>query len=290
MAASREAVLEEDSSSEDEDQEKFKEAAWSFGSTVTNSTHHNNSAGGNGNDMPSRRVTVSKHDHDGNELQTTPEFRAHVAKKLGALLDNCILETSIPKAPDISTVLSASGKDEDEEGFRLFSTSVPGTNAIQHSQPVPRRPIPSSSDSDSEMEMRLREAAVSVTDLLPPSLLPSMPPSASSPAPLSAEKKKKKTENGNGGESRVEGGRDNGSLGMKKKKKKRKLKEGTSEDGDVATNGQEFLQSKNKIEDQESTEEESFPQTDVTQQPQPEETVVKKRKKKKRKSEKEGEG
>lgn len=32
-------------------------------------------------------VAVSKHEHDGNELQTTPEFRAHVAKKLGAMLD-----------------------------------------------------------------------------------------------------------------------------------------------------------------------------------------------------------
>ncbi|CDQ65615.1 unnamed protein product [Oncorhynchus mykiss] len=35
----------------------------------------------------SRRVAVSKHEHDGKELQTTPEFRAHVANKLGALLD-----------------------------------------------------------------------------------------------------------------------------------------------------------------------------------------------------------
>lgn len=33
------------------------------------------------------RQKVDEHEQDGNELQTTPEFRAHVAKKLGALLD-----------------------------------------------------------------------------------------------------------------------------------------------------------------------------------------------------------
>jgi hypothetical protein len=33
------------------------------------------------------RLKVDEHDQDGNELQTTPEFRAHVAKKLRALLD-----------------------------------------------------------------------------------------------------------------------------------------------------------------------------------------------------------
>lgn len=33
------------------------------------------------------RREVNDHDEDGNELQTTPEFRAHVAKKLGAMLD-----------------------------------------------------------------------------------------------------------------------------------------------------------------------------------------------------------
>ncbi len=33
------------------------------------------------------RTDVSKHEHDGNELGTTPEFQSHVAKKLGAFLD-----------------------------------------------------------------------------------------------------------------------------------------------------------------------------------------------------------
>lgn len=33
------------------------------------------------------RHELNGHEEDGNELQTTPEFRAHVAKKLGAMLD-----------------------------------------------------------------------------------------------------------------------------------------------------------------------------------------------------------
>ncbi|KAJ8414774.1 hypothetical protein AAFF_G00022970 [Aldrovandia affinis] len=180
MAASRGIVPEENSSSEEEDHEKFKEATWSFGHASTNGTHQNDSADGRGSDKPSRRVRVSQHDHDGNELQTTPEFRAHVAKKLGALLDNCISESPSPENTDTCNVLPVSRRDEEEEeeeeeeGFRLFSTSIPGPSVKQPSPPAPRRRIPSSSDSDSEMEMRFREAAVSVTDLLPLSLLPSM--------------------------------------------------------------------------------------------------------------------
>lgn len=33
------------------------------------------------------RREVNGHDENGNDLQTTPGFRAHVAKKLGAMLD-----------------------------------------------------------------------------------------------------------------------------------------------------------------------------------------------------------
>ncbi|XP_036383834.1 protein CUSTOS [Megalops cyprinoides] len=321
MAAPGDTVHEEDSSSEDEDQEKFKEAAWSFGPGGTNGTvHHSYSTGGDRNDKPSRRVKVSQHDHDGNELQTTPEFRAHVAKKLGALLDSCISDGS----PATSTVPPGSGRAEDEdgnedEGFRLFSTSVPGLCVKEPSPPVRRRPIPSSSDSDSEMEMRLKEAAVSVTDLLPPSCLPSMPQSLSSPAPLPDAKKKKKKkkaedggENGeegelesgdsipkkkkkkkkqevDGGQSREEGDQENGSCdSIPKKKKKRKPTEGGSKEGETETNGTDPLQNKEEAEEQGNTEKESFPQQDSERQPQQEEIPVKKKMKKK-KSDKEGE-
>ncbi|XP_036835573.1 protein CUSTOS isoform X2 [Oncorhynchus mykiss] len=108
-------TMAEDSSSEDEDLEHFKEAAWSFGTYGTNGTHNANPAG--------------------------------------------------------------------LEGFRLFTTSVPGEFTIDPPPPpVRRRPI--SSSSDSEIEMRLREAAVSVTDLLssalPSEITHSLPESPSS--------------------------------------------------------------------------------------------------------------
>ncbi|KAG5840694.1 hypothetical protein ANANG_G00191420 [Anguilla anguilla] len=290
MAASRGTVLEENSSSEDEDQEKFKEAAWSFGPAATNATRQNNS-GVDVNDKPSRRVSVSQHDHDGNELETTPEFRAHVAKKLVAMLDSCISESTSPETVDTSTVLPAQGKDDEEEdvmeeGFRLFSTSVPGLSAKQPSPPPPpRRPIPSSSDSDSEMEMRLREAAISVTDLLPPSLLPSMPQSLASPAPPSAEKKKKKKKKreSEGRAGVVEGEMENGSLETNKKTK-RKLTKGGAQESEMKTNSVTVPRSK-KMAEHGSTEDE----IDSAQQPE-EATVKKKKKKKKKKSAGEGEG
>ncbi|ROL49089.1 hypothetical protein DPX16_16704 [Anabarilius grahami] len=116
----------------------------------------------------SRRVDVSKHEHDGNELGTTPEFQSHVAKKLGAILDGCISEVS--ETVDSEPGQSKNRDEEDnEEGFRLFSTSASGKWEEQSPPPPPkRRPIISSSDSDSEMELRLREAAVSVSDILGP--------------------------------------------------------------------------------------------------------------------------
>lgn len=43
------------------------------------------------------RHEVNGHGEDGNELQTTPEFRAHVAKKLGAMLDR--YWHAVPKDP-----------------------------------------------------------------------------------------------------------------------------------------------------------------------------------------------
>ncbi|KAG1930979.1 protein CUSTOS [Pimephales promelas] len=149
--------MSESSSSEDENSARLKEAVWSFG---PQDTKINEKDGEN----KSRRVDVSKHEHDGNELGTTPEFQSHVAKKLGAMLDGCISEV-FAKTVDSEP----QSKNRDEEGFRLFSTSTSGKWMEQSPPPPPkRRPIPSSSDSDSEMEMRLREAAVSVSDILGP--------------------------------------------------------------------------------------------------------------------------
>ncbi|XP_041718369.1 protein CUSTOS [Coregonus clupeaformis] len=240
----------EDSSSEDEDLEKFKEAAWSFGTYGTNGT---NTADGESNGKLSRRVAVSKHEHDGNELQTTPEFRAHVAKKLGAILDSCISLISA----ETSKPCTASTKCEDEEGFRLFTTSVPGEFTIDPPPPpVRRRPIPSSSDSDSELEMRLREAAVSVTDLLssalPSAVTPSMPESLSSEK-IKKKKKKKKYKVQAGEEAERE---HSNNSPVPKKNKKRTASHG--EFGEVENCGEASPYAKTE-EEQKSPEEDSLP-------------------------------
>lgn len=175
----------DESSSEDEDLERFREAAWNFDHSVTNGRKGE----GEINGKQSRRVTVSHHEHDGNELQTTPEFRTHVAKKLGNLLDSCISEV-LPGASICAEATKVDDEVDNDEGFRLFTGSVPGQSMDEPPASARRRPIPSSSDSDSEMEMRFKEAAVSVSDLLPLNL--SSEPSLLTETPCSEKNKRKK--------------------------------------------------------------------------------------------------
>ncbi|XP_048100091.1 protein CUSTOS isoform X2 [Alosa alosa] len=200
----------EDSSSE-EDTEKLKEATWSFVPAKTNGsqTGQTNECGKNG--THSRRTVASEHEKDGNELETTPEFRAHVAKKLGNVLDSCIAEVSLATV-NSSSVWSSQEKEreeekeEEDEGFRLFSTSVPG---MSESAPVPslkRRPLPSSSDSDSEMDTRIKEAAVTISDIV---------------RPYCTEKTEEKKDSADPVESKEDAC---GSLVTEKKKKKKKNK------------------------------------------------------------------
>ncbi|NXK18394.1 CSTOS protein, partial [Arenaria interpres] len=111
------------------------------------------------------RREVNGHDEDGNELQTTPEFRAHVAKKLGAMLDRFITVLKDSSGPSQT---SAQHSDSGDDGFCLFSSSVPGDCGKSEPGPAARRRRPSSSsDSDSDQEwQRYQEAAVSATDIL----------------------------------------------------------------------------------------------------------------------------
>ncbi|XP_075754184.1 protein CUSTOS isoform X5 [Pelodiscus sinensis] len=100
--------------------------------------------------QPSLRQKVNDHDNDGNELQTTPEFRAHVAKKLGAMLDSSdyglpssyitVLEES--SDPARTSMQIADSADDD---FRLFSSSVPGDCEKSKPPILARRRRPSSS-------------------------------------------------------------------------------------------------------------------------------------------------
>ncbi|XP_066546064.1 protein CUSTOS [Amia ocellicauda] len=191
MAAPRAARSESDSSSE-EDQERFREAVWSFGTNGTNGVPKpgptergdGDQRAGVSLQRPSRRVRTGDHEHDGNELQTTPEFRAHVAKKLGSVLDSVLTEVSDTRIHAHAPALDC------EDGFLLFSTSVPGQSAEAPPHRTPRRPTPSSSESDSELDSRVRQAAVSVSDILRHSACPSM--HLSVPPCTQEEKEKKK--------------------------------------------------------------------------------------------------
>ncbi|NXE51009.1 CSTOS protein, partial [Casuarius casuarius] len=119
------------------------------------------------------RRKVNGHDEDGNELQTTPEFRAHVAKKLGAMLDGFITVLKDSSGPSQTSVQES---DSGDDGFRLFSSSVPGdTGKSEPCPPARRRQPSSSSDLDSDEEwQRYQEAAVSAADILKQSAFPAL--------------------------------------------------------------------------------------------------------------------
>eukprot|EP00070_Physeter_catodon_P002894 XP_007106071.1 protein CUSTOS isoform X2 [Physeter catodon] len=118
--------------------------------------------------QPSLRRKVDEHEQDGNELQTTPEFRAHVAKMLGALLDSSITISEVVKEPRKAEVPRGILEDDAPvRGFRLFFTSIPG-GPEKEAAPQPRRKrLPSSSSEDGDEELqRCREAAVSASDIV----------------------------------------------------------------------------------------------------------------------------
>ncbi|XP_043831110.1 protein CUSTOS isoform X2 [Dromiciops gliroides] len=138
---------------------------------------------------PSLRQKVDEHEQDGNELQTTPEFRVHVAKKLGALLDSYITISESSPRPAQVPVQTAPGEDD---GFRLFFTSVPGSPKGAGLPTTSRkRPPSSSSESDSDEEWRrCQEAAVSATDILRHRAWPVQEAPAEQQAPKKKKKKK----------------------------------------------------------------------------------------------------
>ncbi|NXL19776.1 CSTOS protein, partial [Setophaga kirtlandii] len=110
------------------------------------------------------REAIGRQEGD-NELQTTPEFRAHVAKKLGTMLDSFITVLKDSSGPSQTSLAQS---DSEDDGFRLFSSSVPGDCGKPEPCPAVRRRRPvSSSDTDSDQEwQRCQEAAVSAADIL----------------------------------------------------------------------------------------------------------------------------
>ncbi|XP_059264586.1 protein CUSTOS isoform X2 [Mustela nigripes] len=133
--------------------------------------------------QPSLRHRVDDHEQDGNELQTTPEFRAHVAKKLGALLDSSITISEVVEEPAKPKVQQVPAEDD---GFRLFFTSIPGGFEKKAAPQPGRKRLHSGSSEDSEEEwQRCREAAVSASDILQESAI-------HGPIRVDGEAKKKK--------------------------------------------------------------------------------------------------
>uniref|UniRef100_A0A1A8KHX3 Protein CUSTOS n=1 Tax=Nothobranchius kuhntae TaxID=321403 RepID=A0A1A8KHX3_NOTKU len=208
MAAHVREMVSEESSSDDEELRKCREAVWD---TQTNKTKD-----GDRKVKDSKRIVVAAHEHDGNELQVTKGFQTHVAKKLEHFLDSCISEMK----PKTLNCLESTNSDDIGDGFHLFSTSIPGQKADSPPEPVRRRPVPSSSDSDSEMETRLKEAVVSVKDLLPSTTFTSTASSSSS-EPHNSEKTQRKKKVSKEEASHVV-----------RKKKKRKQNDGESEQVD----------------------------------------------------------
>lgn len=116
---------------------------------------------------------ANSHEEGDNELHTTPEFRAHVAKKLGTMLDSFITVLKDSSGPSQTSVAES---DSEDDGFRLFSSSVPGDCGKPEPCPAARRRRPvSSSDTDSDQEwQRFQEAAVSAADILKQSAFPAL--------------------------------------------------------------------------------------------------------------------
>ncbi|XP_017522856.2 protein CUSTOS isoform X4 [Manis javanica] len=189
MAASSGSASDLESSSSDaEELARCREAAMpAWGLEQRPSVPEKPRAGAANNQLPATQLSlrrkVDEHDQDGNELQTTPEFRAHIAKKLGALLDSSIFISEVVKEPTKAEVQRVTPEDD---GFRLFFTSIPG-GPKEKVPPQPRRKrLPSSSSEDSEEEwQRCREAAVSASDLLQESAL-------HGPVPVGNQAKRKK--------------------------------------------------------------------------------------------------
>ncbi|NXY83932.1 CSTOS protein, partial [Alcedo cyanopectus] len=171
-----------DSDSSGEAAARFREAAWDCAAQASVAVRAEprggeGTAGTWAHAVPPLHE-VNGHGEDGNELQTTPEFRAHVARKLGAMLDSFITVSKGSPGPPPTPVLQS---DSADDGFRLFSSSVPGDCGEPEPCPAARRRQPSSSsgmDSDQEWQ-RYQEAAVSATDVLRQSGLPALPQDSS---------------------------------------------------------------------------------------------------------------
>ncbi|XP_042334225.1 protein CUSTOS [Sceloporus undulatus] len=153
--------LSESSSEEDaEALQRMREAAWNptIGVPAKSSPP---------SEEPSLRGVAKLHEDDGNAFQTTAGFRAHVAKKLAVILDRSI---DVWERPPQTVQNGGEESDAEEDGFRLFSSSIPGDAGELKPSPSSaqkkwQQQSHSSSSSDEEWQ-RCHEAAVSAADVL----------------------------------------------------------------------------------------------------------------------------
>ncbi|XP_015285065.1 PREDICTED: uncharacterized protein C12orf43 homolog [Gekko japonicus] len=144
----------------DEEWERFREAVWDEGPLVAAASLKSSDGDFSESKMPSVvssiRHKVSNRGQDQNELQTTPEFRAHVAKKLGSILDSSI---TILEEVLVHVKTSTKASETDDDGASEKPEPSPlQSRQLQHS---------SSSETDEDQEwQRCQEAVVSAADIL----------------------------------------------------------------------------------------------------------------------------
>nr|XP_012318609.1 uncharacterized protein C12orf43-like isoform X1 [Aotus nancymaae] len=158
MAAPNGTMSDSESSSSSSDVARCREAAmpaWGLEQRPHGAVKPRAGAANNrlSTSQPSLRPKADEREQDGNELQTTPEFQAHVAKKLGALLDSFITISEVAKEPTKAQVQKVASKDD-------------GREKEESPQPRRKRPPSSSSEDKDEEWRRCREAAVSASDIL----------------------------------------------------------------------------------------------------------------------------
>uniref|UniRef100_A0ACB8FY12 Uncharacterized protein n=1 Tax=Sphaerodactylus townsendi TaxID=933632 RepID=A0ACB8FY12_9SAUR len=157
-------------SSGNEERERLREAVWDVAPQQVAACLESSDGNISKSKLPSAvssiRRKVSDHEQNQNELQTTPEFRAHVAKKLRSILDSSIT-ISEPMLGCVQTCTKA--LEADDDSFRLFSSSIPGADEKAEPSPLQKKQPQhsSSSETDEDQEwQRCQEAAVSAADIL----------------------------------------------------------------------------------------------------------------------------
>ncbi|XP_062600242.1 protein CUSTOS-like [Saccostrea cucullata] len=162
-----------DSSADEIENQRLKEAALSA-ETIVRETKRKETRNQENGLLPSQRSSSPVPDH--NPLNTTPEFRTFVAKKLSELLDRSL--------KDKDEEIKKNDKTEQDTGIKLFSASTTLIRQVNEETPVPitssakqrppivkKRKLDSSSDSSDE-ESKLADAAISVDQIMKESQSP----------------------------------------------------------------------------------------------------------------------